>query len=260
MMKRGQNQRRRAWQNCDSAVSADVQCLDGRQLLVVNVLAPQIGLIAGTDQHSVTLRWEDADHDSAQAYHVWVDQQVNGTTVISKVYVNDRVTVSGAASSLTIPFSLQSGNYALSVRRISGSGRSPWTEPYAFTIDSRIGNQTGSSAELVPLPPAITVIREGQGYFGQASSEPALGWSSATVMHNVLLCRRATDGSWQRLADLRSVPGHVVTQRQLAQAAASSAANKAVFYGDLTSQSSVAGLAEGNYRLWVQSLNGAIDA
>lgn len=240
----------------NSAQAAEVQRLDDRRLLSVTPLSPQTDHHAGTDQHSVTLRWEDTDFATASTYQVWCDQQVNGVTVISRAFANHKVLVAGRQSSVTIPYRLQTGEYKLWVRRVASTGNQTWSTPLTFELDNDDNPVTPLQRGTRPGRPDITVDRDGHGIFGQASSEPAFGWASESTLHNVQLYKQRDDGRWVRPADVRSVAGRLITQRQLAAVAAN---GKATYFADLTNQTLNAALPENRYRLWVQSINGAVD-
>ena len=243
---------------CDwsSAVAADVQHLERRDLLTVSFLEPQSEHHAGTDLHTVTLKWQDSDFETATAYHVWLDQQLNGVTVISRIFFDHHVAVSGLQSSVWIPFRLQAGEYKVWVRRVASMGNGNWSSGFSFQLDDDGDPETPLNRGALPSQPVIRVVREGQGIWAQAGSEPAIGWSSQSALHNVQLYRHQQGEGWQIYADACNLAARSITQRQLAVVAAS---GKPVFPGDLPGAATNAGLPEGQYRLWVQAVNGAVD-
>ena len=237
-------------------VAAAVQHLERRDLLTVTVLLPTSDHHAGTDLHTVTLKWQDPEFETATAYQVWVNQQLNGVTVISRVFVDYQAAVTGLQSSVLIPFRLQTGEYKVWVRRIATGGNRNWSEGFSFQLDDDGDPETPLNRGAVPSRPVVRVVLEGQGFFAQTGSESAISWSSQSVIHNVQLYRLIQGQGWQLFADARNLAARSITHRQLAAVAAS---GKVAYPGDLPNPPTGAGLSEGRYRLWVQAVNGAVD-
>lgn len=245
------------------AGSPRVACesLEARTLLSVTNFMIEPSEIDQDGRASFVFTWNDSSTTNQTTYELWVDEVLPGNRRNSRVYFENNLTSAsvstGNANSLqrTSTVAFAPGNFIGFIRSHSPDGPGFWHR-FNVQIDDDNDSSTPLNNVEKPTTPDITVIREGQGWYGQTSSESRISWVSDDVLHNIWLNKLNDEGRWERHRLIKNVSGSSISFRELA---AADPDGWATYFGQIDSSSSDF-LETGDYRFFIRSVNRAADS
>lgn len=237
------------------------EALEVRALLSVTNFVIEPSELNQDGRATFSFQWDDSAATDQTTYELWVDEVLPGGRRNSRVYYEDNLltstvsTGSGSSMQRTSTVEFAAGDFIGFIRSHGPDGAGFW-----HRFDVQIDDDADSSTPLNnvdrPTTPEITVIREGQGWYGQTSSESQVGWVSDDVLHDIWLNKRNDDGQWERYRLIKNVSGSSIAFRELA---AADADGWATYFGQIDSSSSDF-LETGDYRFFIRSVNRAADS
>lgn len=214
----------------------------------------------GDGRATFSFQWNDSSATEQTTYELWVDEVLPGGRRNSRVYYEDNLSTLSASTGVantmqrTSTVAFAPGNYIGFIRSHGTDGAGFWHR-FNVQIDDDGDSSTALNNIERPTTPNVTVIREGQGWYGQTSSESRIGWVSDDVLHDIWLNKRNDEGRWERYRLLKNVSGSSIAFRELAAAHAD---GWATYFGQIDSNASDF-LETGDYRFFIRSVNRAAD-
>lgn len=237
------------------------ESLETRQLLSVTNFLIEPTELNQEGRAALQFQWNDSTATAQTTYELWVDEVLPGNRRNSRIYYENNLTAASVGTSEAnrmqrvsdVPFA--SGNFIGFVRSHSPDSAGSWHR-FNFQIDDDGNSSTPLENIDRPATPEISVIREGQGWFGQTSSESRIGWTSNDVLHDIWLNKRNDQNQWERHRLIKNVSGASISFRELAAAAPE---GWATYFGQIDSSASDF-LETGEYRFFMRSVNRAADS
>lgn len=236
------------------------ESLETRSLLSVTSFEIQPTETGEDGRAHFVFSWSDASANSQTTYELWVDEILPGNRRNSRVYYNGDVTAAAVGGTttdrkqVTSDVAFASGNFIGFIRSHQPDSSGPWHR-FNFQIDDDGNSATPLANVDRPATPEVSVIREGQGWFGQTSSESLIGWTSDDVLHDIWLNKRNDQNQWERHRLIKNVSASSITFRELA---AADPQGWATYFGQIDSSASDF-LETGDYRFFIRSINRAAD-
>ncbi|MEP3479570.1 MAG: hypothetical protein ABJZ55_10010 [Fuerstiella sp.] len=236
------------------------QSLETRQLLSVTNFVIQPSELDQGDRTTLTFTWNDSSADNQTTYELWVDEILPGNRRNSRVYYDNDLPVAAVGGTatdskqFTSDVVFASGDFIGFIRAHQPNSSGPWRR-FDFQIDDDGNSATALKNVDRPATPEVSVIREGQGWYGQTSSESLIGWTSDDVLHDIWLNKRNDENQWERHRLIKNVSGTSVTFRELA---AADPQGWATYFGQIDSSPSDF-LDTGDYRFFIRAVNRAAD-
>lgn len=237
------------------------EVLENRSLLSVANFVIEPTASSDANRAAFQFEWSDSSATADTTYEFWVDEILPGGRRNSRIYyerdISQSIVADDLEQTMTYVSSVEypAGNYIGYLRSHDPDGPNHWHR-FQVQIDDD-GNPSTPLGDVSQHPaPEITVVREGQGWFGQSSTESAVGWTSDSVLHDIWLNHRTEGSPWQRYRLIRNVTGSSITFSELA------AANQngwATYFGQINASASDF-LDSGEYRLFIRSVNRAVDS
>lgn len=236
------------------------QSLETRQLLSVTNFVIQPAQLDQDDRAALTFTWNDSSANNQTTYELWVDEILPGNRRNSRVYYDSDIMAAAVGDTITdskqvtSDVAFASGNFIGFIRSHQPVSSGPWHR-FNFQIDDDGNSATPLANVDRPATPEVSVIREGQGWYGQTSSESLIGWTSDDVLHDIWLNKRNDQNQWERHRLIKNVSGASVTFRELA---AADPEGWATYFGQINSSPSDF-LDTGDYRFFIRAVNRAAD-
>lgn len=236
------------------------QVLEPRLLLSIDQITIETQDLNESGSRPV-FNWTSDSSSQDTEVELWVDQFISETQRNSRVLYVPLTSVQTLLSQdlqgyqFRSPHLLPHGNYVAWLREKSSDGYSPWARTN-FQLDNDSDSGTELPSVNRPAPAEFSVIREGQGFSGHSLSESRIAWTSDELLHDIWLNQQQADGHWSVHRRIRNVPG-----RSISFATLNSAPTRAEysFFGQ-TSEQSGSRLESGTYRIFVRSINAAMNA